>query len=97
MSPSPKLRPIRKTTPGALPHMLKAGSLVFAPPKRQVDLRNWGEWWTFKLGANWRRPYGPGSSIRGLDDHPVVHVAFKDAEAYAKWKGIHRARPCGRL
>jgi formylglycine-generating enzyme required for sulfatase activity len=67
--------------------MLKAGSLAFATPKRQVDLRNWGEWWTFKFGANWRRPYGPGSSIRGLDEHPVVHVTFEDAEAYATWAG----------
>jgi len=79
--------PDPKDYPGALPHMLKAGSLAFAPPKRRVDLRNWGEWWTFKFGANWRRPYGPGSSIRELDEHPVVHVAFKDAEAYAKWAG----------
>jgi hypothetical protein len=67
--------PDPKDYPGALPHMLKAGSLAFAPPKRRVDLRNWGEWWTFKFGANWRRPYGPGSSIRALDEHPVVHVA----------------------
>jgi sulfatase modifying factor 1 len=79
--------PDPKDYPGALPHMLKAGSLTFAPPKGPVDLRNWGEWWTFKFGANRRRPYGPGSSIRGLDDHPVVHVAFKDAEAYAAWAG----------
>jgi formylglycine-generating enzyme required for sulfatase activity len=79
--------PDPKDYPGALPHMLKAGSLAFAPPKRRVDLSNWGEWWTFKFGANWRRPYGPGSSIRGLDEHPVVHVAFKDAEAFAKWAG----------
>ena len=44
-------------------------------------------WWSFKFGANWRRPYGPGSSISGLDDHPVVHVAYRDAEAYAHWAG----------
>ena len=42
---------------------------------------------SFKFGANWRRPYGPRSSISGLDDHPVVHVAYRDAEAYAKWAG----------
>jgi formylglycine-generating enzyme len=82
-----EIAPDPKDYPGALPHMLKAGSLVFSPPKRQVDRRNWGEWWSFKFGANWRRPSGPGSSIRGLDDHPVVHVAFKDAEAYAAWAG----------
>jgi formylglycine-generating enzyme len=74
--------------PGALPHMLKAGSLVFAPPSRRViDLRDWSQWWTFKFGASWRHPYGPGSSIRGLEDHPVVHIAHKDAEAYAEWAG----------
>ena len=73
--------------PGALPHMLKAGSLVFTPPKQAVDLRDWGEWWNFKFGANWRRPYGPRSNISGLDEHPVVHVAYRDAEAYAQWAG----------
>lgn len=73
--------------PGALPHMLQAGSLIFSPPKGPVDLRNWGQWWAFKFGANWRRPYGPGSNIKGLDEHPVVHVAYCDAEAYAKWAG----------
>ncbi len=82
-----EIPPDPKDYPGALPHMLKAGSLVFTPPEGPVDLRNWSQWWTFKFGANWRRPYGPGSSINGLDDHPVVHVAFTDAEAYAKWAG----------
>ena len=48
-----------------------------------VDLRDWCQWWNFKFGADWRRPYGPRSSISGLDDHPVVHVAYRDAEAYA--------------
>jgi formylglycine-generating enzyme required for sulfatase activity len=67
--------------------MLKVGSLVFTPPQGAVDLRDWSQWWNFTFGANWRRPYGPGSSIDGLDHHPVVHVAFTDAEAYAKWVG----------
>jgi formylglycine-generating enzyme required for sulfatase activity len=67
--------------------MLKAGSLVFTPPQHTVDLRNWGAWWTFTFGANWREPYGPGSSIEGLDDHPVVHVAYVDVVAYARWAG----------
>ena len=71
--------------PGALPHMLQPGSLVFTPPGRPVDLRNFAEWWQFKFGANWRRPQGPRSSIAGLDDHPVVHVAYRDALAYAQW------------
>jgi formylglycine-generating enzyme len=73
--------------PGALPHMLRAGSLVFSPPKHAVDTHNWGQWWAFKFGANWRRPYGPRSSISGLHDHPVVHVAYRDALAYANWTG----------
>jgi sulfatase modifying factor 1 len=73
--------------PGALPSMLRAGSLVFSPPKHAVDARNWDQWWTFKFGANWRRPYGPRSSISRLHDHPVVHVAYKDALAYANWAG----------
>ena len=82
-----ELRPDPGDYPGALPRMLKAGSLVFDPPRHPVDLHNWDEWWTFKFGANWRRPYGPRSSISGLDDHPVVHVAYRDAEAYAHWAG----------
>jgi sulfatase modifying factor 1 len=82
-----EIAPDPKDYPGALPHMLKPGSLVFTPPDRPVDLRNIANWWTFTFGANWRRPYGKGSSIRGLDDHPVVHIAYRDAEAYAKWAG----------
>ena len=82
-----EIPPDPKDYPGALPHMLKAGSLVFDPPNHPVDTRDWSQWWTFKFGANWRRPYGPRSSIGGLDDHPVVHVTYRDAEAYAKWAG----------
>lgn len=79
--------PDPKDYPGALPEMLKAASLVFTPPDHPVDLRNWSQWWNFKPGANWKRPYGPRSSISGMDDHPVVHIAYQDAEAYAKWAG----------
>ena len=82
-----EIAPRAEDYPGALPHMLKAGSLVFQPPNHPVDLHDWSQWWTFKFGANWRKPYGPGSSIKGLDDHPVVHVAFADADAYARWAG----------
>jgi len=82
-----EVAPSPKDYPGALPHMLKAGSLVFDPPGHPVDLRNFANWWSFKFGANWRRPYGKGSSIRGLDNHPVVHIACRDAEAYAAWAG----------
>jgi formylglycine-generating enzyme len=82
-----EIPPDPKDYPGALPHMLKPGSLVFTPPRPPVDLRDWSQWWAFKFGANWRRPCGPRSSISGLDDHPVVHVAYKDAVAYAEWVG----------
>ncbi len=80
--------PDAKDYPGALPHMLKPGSLVFAAPGHAVDLNNWRQWWRFEFGANWRRPYGRGrSSTAPLHDHPVVHVALRDAEAYAAWAG----------
>jgi formylglycine-generating enzyme len=79
--------PDPKDYPGMLPHMVYAGSLMFSPPNHPVSLRDFSQWWTFAKGANWRHPYGPGSSIRGLDDHPVVHVAFNDALSYAKWAG----------
>ena len=82
-----EIPPDPKDYPGALPHMLRASSLVFSPPKEPVDLRNWGEWWSFKAGVNWRRPLGLRSSIAGLHNHPVVHIAYRDAEAYAIWAG----------
>ena len=80
-------KPDPKDYPGALPHMLRAGSLVFNPTPRPVSLEDWSQWWSFKFGADWRHPLGPGSSIRELDDHPVVHVAYPDALAYARWAG----------
>ena len=80
-------KPDPRDYPGALPHMLRAGSLVFSPTPRPVSLEDWSQWWSFKFGADWRHPLGPDSSIRGLDDHPVVHVAYPDALAYARWAG----------
>jgi formylglycine-generating enzyme required for sulfatase activity len=82
-----EIPPDPKDYPGALPHMLKAGSLVFTPPRLIANLQDWSQWWKFQFGAYWRQPYGPGTSIQGLDDYPVVHVAYKDAEAYAQWAG----------
>ncbi|HEY2859515.1 MAG TPA: formylglycine-generating enzyme family protein, partial [Terracidiphilus sp.] len=82
-----EIPPDPKNYPGALPHMLYAGSLVFTPPDRAVDLRDWSQWWQFMKGANWRHPYGPKSNINALDNHPVVHVSFADGQAYATWAG----------
>ena len=82
-----EIPPDPKDYPGALPHMLYAGSLVFSPPTRVVDLRDWSQWWQFLKGADWRHPTGPKSNINVLDNHPVVHVAYSDALAYARWAG----------
>jgi formylglycine-generating enzyme required for sulfatase activity len=82
-----EIPPDPKDYPGALPHMLYAGSLVFTPPGQTVALNDWSRWWAFLKGADWRHPYGPESSINDLDDHPVVHVAYSDALAYARWAG----------
>jgi formylglycine-generating enzyme required for sulfatase activity len=71
--------------PGAQPELLAPSSVVFVKPKGRVDLRNHYNWWTYVAGADWRHPRGPGSSLNGLWDHPVVHVAFEDAVAYASW------------
>jgi formylglycine-generating enzyme required for sulfatase activity len=79
--------PDPKDYPGALPDMLYAGSLVFVPRRGRVDLGDWSQWWTYMRGADWRHPEGPKTSNRGLDDHPVVHVAYADALAYARWAG----------
>src|SRR5262249_42024169 len=73
--------------PGALPDMLLPSSVMFRKPSGRVDLRNHFEWWTYVAGADWRHPEGPSSSLAGRWDHPVVHVAFADAEAYAAWAG----------
>ncbi len=72
-----EIPPDPKDYPGALPHLLYTGSLVFSPPSRPVDLRDWSQWWTFLKGADWRHPYGPKSNINNLDNHPVVHVAYR--------------------
>jgi formylglycine-generating enzyme len=69
------------------PSLLVPGSLVFRKPDRPVDLRDYRAWWEYLPGADWRHPEGPCSSLEGRGDHPVVHVAYEDACAYAAWAG----------
>ena len=64
-----------------------AGSLVFRKTATPVPLDDPSQWWEFTVGADWRHPTGPESAIDGLDDHPVVHIAYADAAAYAEWAG----------
>ncbi len=73
--------------PGAIEELCVPGSLVFRPTSGPVDLRDWSQWWEWTPGAMWRRPLGPDSSLDGIENHPVVHVAFEDAEAFANWAG----------
>lgn len=71
--------------PGAPPANLVPGSLVFSPTPGPVDLRHLSQWWVWTPGASWRHPEGLRSSIDQRCDHPVVHVAYDDAVAYARW------------
>lgn len=82
-------RPLDPTDyPDAPPDNLQPGSMVFTRTKGPVDLRHLNLWWTWTPGASWRHPVGPLSSIDKRADHPVVHVAYEDAEAYATWAGM---------
>lgn len=74
-------------TPKPHDSVLVAASLVFTPPAHAVPLHDASQWWTWKKGADWRHPHGPGSSIEGKGDHPVVQVSWDDAMAYARWAG----------
>jgi formylglycine-generating enzyme len=73
--------------PDADPELLVPGSLVFFAASGPVDLRDVSNWWRYVPGASWRHPRGPGSTLHGLDTHPVTHVAAEDADAYAAWAG----------
>ncbi|HEY0460823.1 MAG TPA: formylglycine-generating enzyme family protein [Pyrinomonadaceae bacterium] len=73
--------------PGAKPELLVPASVMFRKAPHRVDIGNHYNWWTYVPGADWRHPYGPESSLKGLAKHPVVHVAYEDALAYAEWAG----------
>ncbi len=74
-------------TPKPPDEVLQPGSLVFKPTDGPVNLRHMDQWWHWVHGANWRHPEGPGSDIEDRADHPVVHIAWEDAVAYAEWAG----------
>lgn len=82
-----EIAPTAADYPGLPEHMAKAGSLVFESPPAPVNFDDPSQWWKFRLGACWRQPLGEGSSIVGLEEHPVVHVSYSDADAYASWAG----------
>lgn len=87
----PDWEEIKKQLPPGTPkppeEVLVAASLTFHSTDRSVAMNNASQWWEWTPGANWRKPQGPGSSIEGKEDYPVVHIAWDDAVAYAKWAG----------
>ena len=80
-------KPTREEFPTAPEENLVAGSIVFTPVAQAVPLDDHYRWWSYVRGADWRQPLGPRSTIKGREKHPVVHVAYEDAEAYARWAG----------
>jgi formylglycine-generating enzyme len=73
--------------PDADPDLLVPGSVVFHKTSGPVPLNDVRNWWEYRPGAFWKKPGGPGTTINGRDRHPVVQVAYEDAEAYASWSG----------
>ena len=79
--------PTREEFPTAPPENLVAGSTVFTPTPGPVPLKHHYQWWRYQEGANWRHPEGPDTDLQGKEKYPVVHIAYPDAVAYAKWAG----------
>lgn len=82
-----EIAPDPKDYPGMSPDLAHPGSLVFQRTAGPVNMADFGQWWIFAFGADWRHPWGAGSSLSGIEDHPVVQIAWEDAQAYARWAG----------
>ena len=80
-------KPLPEDFPGVPSESLVAGSVVFSPPDHHVQLNDHLQWWSYVPGANWRHPLGPKSDIKGKENYPVVHIAYEDAKAFARWAG----------
>ena len=80
-------KPKKEDFPGAPEEMLVPGSVCFRAPAEAVSLGDFRAWWSYVPGACWKHPTGPGSDLKGRENYPVIHVAYEDAEAYAKWAG----------
>lgn len=83
---------MKKQVPAGTPKphdsIMQPGSLLFKKTKSSVaNLYDFSQWWEWKIGANWKQPNGPGSSLKGIENHPVVHIAYDDALAYCEWAG----------
>lgn len=80
-------KPKAEEIPGASAEMLVPGSVVFHATGKPAALDDVRTWWSYVPGAYWKHPSGPGSDLKGRENFPVIHIAYEDAEAYARWGG----------